>query len=66
MTKQSRWKSKVMWVAAAGQVISLLQLTGAFARMGIDVGIAGNVAAGFIQLLVIIGVLNDPTNPSGF
>ncbi|WP_024834149.1 phage holin [Ruminiclostridium josui] len=66
MTKQSRWKSKVMWVAAAGQVISLLQLTGVFARMGIDVGIAGNVVAGFIQLLVIVGFLNDPTNPNGF
>ncbi|HEX2925858.1 MAG TPA: phage holin [Ruminiclostridium sp.] len=64
--KQPRWKSKVMWAAAAGQVISLMQFTGAFAKMGIDAGVAGNVVAGFIQLLVIVGVLNDPTNPNGF
>lgn len=64
--KQSRFKSKVMWVAAAGQLISLMQLTGIFAKMGIDAGTAGNAVAGVIQLLVIVGVLNDPTNPKGF
>jgi uncharacterized membrane protein len=64
--KQNRFRSKVMWVAVVGQVIALFQLTGMFAKMGIDAGAAGNVAAGVIQLLVIIGVLNDPTNPEGF
>jgi uncharacterized membrane protein len=64
--KQSRWTSKVMWAAVVGQVISLMQLTGAFAKMGLDAGTVGDVAAGVIQLLVIIGVLNDPTNPEGF
>jgi uncharacterized membrane protein len=64
--KQNRFKSKVMWAAAVGQIIALLQLTGAFVKMGIDAGTAGNIAAGIIQLFVIFGVLNDPTTKDSF
>jgi uncharacterized membrane protein len=60
--QQNRWRSKVLWAAIIAQVISLLQLTGAFAALGIDAGQVGNVAAGFLQLLVVVGVLNNPTD----
>lgn len=64
--KQSRFKSKVLWVAVIGQVISLCQLTGIFAKLGLDAGIVGDTAAGIIQLLVILGILNDPTTKDSF
>jgi uncharacterized membrane protein len=61
---QSRWRSPILWAAIAGQLISLAQLTGAFKAIGLDAGLTGNVVAGIIQLAVIVGILNDPTNPN--
>lgn len=59
---QNRFKSKVLWAAIIAQLLSLMQLTGAFAAMGLDAGVVGNAAAGVLQLLVLLGVLNNPTN----
>ena len=63
--KQSRFKSKVLWVAVIAQIISLGQLIGLWKELGIDAGLLGDAAAGVLQLLVIVGVVNDPTNPEG-
>jgi len=60
--KQSRWKSAVLWAAIAAQVIAFLQLTGVFAKLGLDAGYVGNVAASVLQLLVILGIINNPTD----
>ena len=64
--KQSRWKSKVLWASIAAQAIALAQLTGLFKLMGIDAGYAGDIVAGFLQLLVFLGVLNNPTDVENF
>jgi len=66
MEIQSRWTSKVLWAAIAAQVLSLLQITGAFKAINIDAGVAGNVVAGLLQMLTLFGILNDPANKSGF
>jgi len=63
--KQSRFKSKVLWAAVIAQIISLGQLIGLWKELGIDAGLLGDAAAGVLQLLVIVGVINDPTNPEG-
>lgn len=63
--KQNRFKSKLLWAAVIAQVIAIGQLTGVWAKLGIDAGIVGDVAAGVLQLFVILGVVNDPTNPEG-
>lgn len=65
-TTQNRFKSKVLWAAVIAQVVSLMQLTGAFQALGLDAGVIGNVAAGVLQLLVLLGVLNSPTDPENF
>ena len=62
---QSRWKSPVFWGAVVAQVISLGQFAGIWARYGIDVGMVGDVVAGILQLAVLVGLLNNPTNPNG-
>jgi uncharacterized membrane protein len=66
MIKQSRWSSKLLWAAIIAQVIAIGQLTGIFERIGIDAGLVGDVSAAILQLLVIIGVVNDPTNKEGW
>jgi uncharacterized membrane protein len=63
---QNRFKSKVLWAAVAAQVISILVLTGADKALGLDMGVVGDVVAGVLQLLVLFGILNVPTDPDNF
>lgn len=62
--KQSRFLSKVTIVAVAAQVVSLLVILGV-----IDTGAGEAVNAVVVALceaLTIFGVLNNPTDKSGF
>ena len=57
---QNRWKSKILWAAIIGQVVSILVLTGV-----IDFGIAQQieqVGALSLQILTILGIVNNPTD----
>jgi len=63
---QSRWKSPVIYGAIFAQVLSIGQFAGIWAKYGIDMGMVGNVFAGVLQLLVFVGVLNDPTSKYKF
>lgn len=63
---QHRLKSKVFWAAIVAQIISIGQLAGIWKSLGVDTGLIGDITAGILQLLVMFGLLNDPTNPSGF
>lgn len=63
---QNRFKSKVLWSAVVAQVISILQLAGVFEKIGLDVGLVGDITAGVLQLLVLVGILNVPTDPENF
>jgi len=60
--KQNRFKSKVFWTAVLAQIISIGQLSGIWVNLGVDTGALGNVAAGVLQLFVLVGLLNDPTS----
>jgi uncharacterized membrane protein len=64
--KQSRWQSPVFWGAVVAQIISLGQITGIWAKYGIDTGVVGDVVAGVLQLAVLVGLLNDPTTADKF
>jgi phi LC3 family holin len=64
--KQNRFKSAVLWTSIVAQVIVILQLTGALKAMGLDAGYIGNIVATVLQLLVTVGVLNDPTTADKF
>lgn len=59
--RQNRFKSKVLWAAIIAQIIAVLQITGAFKAVGLDAGLVGDVSAGVLQLLVLLGIVNDPT-----
>jgi len=63
---QNRFNSKVLWSAIVAQVIALAQLTGVFEQIGLDAGVVGDFAAGVLQLLVLVGILNNPTDSEGW
>jgi uncharacterized membrane protein len=57
---QSRWKSPVLWTSLAAQALSVLVLLGVFST---DLSETVNtVIAAMLQLLVLLGVLNNPTS----
>ena len=63
---QSRWRSPVLWTALAAQIVVLCKVTGLWEAIGIEDSVVSDVVAGVIQALVIVGVLNNPTNGEGF
>lgn len=63
---QSRWKSPVLWTAIAGQLLIVLKLTGLWTLIGIPENVATDTVAAIIQLLVIIGILNNPTDATNW
>jgi len=60
--KQSRWRSKVLWVAIAAQVVALLAFFGVLEMIGITEEWLNNTIGGVLQILVLLGVLNNPTD----
>ena len=64
--EQNRFKSPVVWGAIFAQVISLGQITGLWAKIGVDAGLIGDVVAGMLQLGVVIGILNSSTDADKF
>ena len=59
-----RLKSPVVWTSLAAQALSVMVLMGVF-----DTGVSDAVkdlVAGLLQLLVVLGVLNNPTDGSSF
>ena len=62
MNNQSRWRSKVLWAAIAAQVIALLAFTGVLKLIGVTEDWLNTVSGGVLQLLVLFGVINSPTN----
>ena len=66
MEKQSRWKSKVLWAAVAAQMLALGQVLGLWERLGIDQNAVSGTVAAVLQLLALVGVVNDPINGEGW
>ena len=64
--KQNRFKSLPLWSAIVAQLFAILELTGAFKALGLDMGVAGDVVASVLQLLVLFGILNNPTSADSF
>lgn len=60
--EQSRWKSKVLWMAIIAQVVALLGMFGVYNLIGITQDWLQGVLTGVLELLVILGVVNNPTD----
>ena len=64
MMNQDRLRSKVVWMAILAQVVIVMQVTGVLPVS--DIEIVNTVVTAVIQVLVLIGVLNNPTNSEKF
>lgn len=61
---QSRLKSPIVWTAVISQLLAMLLALG-----WIDTGLSdamNQIAAGVLQLLTLLGVLNNLTDKTGF
>lgn len=61
---QNRLKSKVLWATVSAQILAMLVAFGV-----VDVGLSETINTAVIavlQVLVVVGALNNPTNPDGF
>lgn len=62
--KQDRLKSKVVWLAVLAQVIIIAQVTGVLTISQIEIVNTG--ATALIQIFVLFGILNSPTDADNF
>ena len=61
---QDRWKSKILWTTIIAQVASILLLTGAIDIQTSE--IIQQVTGLILQILVVVGIVNNPTNGEGW
>lgn len=60
--KQNRWRSKVLWAAIAAQVVAILAFSGVLKAIGVTEEWVNTLIGGLLQLLVLFGVINNPTD----
>jgi len=60
---QSKWRSPVVWTTLAVTVIGFLVNT---LELKFDVELINGMINGVIAILIGFGVLNNPTNKTGF
>jgi len=63
---QNRFKSPVMWAAVIAQVVAIIGLAGGWATLGITSDVFQGVATGVLEILTLVGVLNNPTDSTKF
>jgi uncharacterized membrane protein len=61
---QSRWKSWVVWMTVASQLVAILIALEVISVSQQDV--INKVVAAVLQLLVTFGILNNPTDKANF
>lgn len=62
--KQNRLRSKVVWAAIAAQVLTILLVTHIVTSE--TANIAEIIVASILEILVTVGVLNNPTDKEKF
>lgn len=63
---RDRLRSKVLWVAVVGCIMTVISAFDAWQYIGIDANGFREIAASVGAVLAAFGVFNDPTNKEGF
>ena len=63
---RDRLRSKVVWVGVVAEVISILAVIGVLKKFNVTPTAVEAVAYGFIKIMELFGIFNDPTNREGF
>jgi uncharacterized membrane protein len=64
--QQNRFKSKVVWGSVLSLILLVLNNYGIFDKIGMSSSTAETIGISILSILVGFGILNDPTNRSGF
>jgi uncharacterized membrane protein len=65
-TTQSRWRSSVLWAALISQLIVILGLLGLWDQLGITSDTFQGIAAAVLEILTLLGVINNPTSKTSW
>jgi uncharacterized membrane protein len=60
--EQNRWRSKVLWAAIIAQVIAIASFCGVWELIGVTAEWVNTLVGSVLQLLVLLGVINNPTD----
>lgn len=60
--EQNRWKSKVVWASIAAIVALLMTNYGLWQFIGMEEGVFTQLVEMILSVLVLVGVLNNPTD----
>ncbi len=63
--KQSRWKSWPMWLGILSALWLLASTLGLPQKIGLTNDAYNNIVSAIGTILALLGVVNNPTNPSG-
>lgn len=63
---QSRLKSKVVWLSIAVMILQLIGHLGVYEKIGVTEDTLKVAIDGVLNILVLFGILNNPTNSEGF
>ncbi len=64
--KQNRLKSKVTWISALSLIFIIFNSLGLFEKIGIDEKNVMIISESILSLLVLFGILNNPTDENNF
>jgi uncharacterized membrane protein len=59
---QNRFRSPVLWAAVAAQIISIIGLVGGWDAIGVSDSVVKSVVTAVLEILTLIGILNNPTD----
>lgn len=62
----NRLKSKVVWLSVLSLVIILMSIFGVFEKIGITEGNFKILIETILSILVLLGILNNPTDKDNF
>ena len=65
-TTQPRWRSLPMWTAIASQAFVMFGLLGLWDRIGMTSDTAQGVVTAVLEILTLVGVLNNPTSKTSW
>lgn len=61
---QNRWRSKVLWLSILAQIIALLSALGFWQWIGVTEDWVDKVVISVMELLAVLGIVNNPTDPN--
>ena len=62
----NRWKSKIVWSSSFALILIILGSLGLYEKLGITEDKLKTVVDSILSLLVVLGILNNPTTTEKF